>query len=81
MNSCPFREFKDIFGRPGKGIHAYRIFDTALVDYILSLLGAMLITYLDKYPVGDYYYICFSSRYVSPHLVWGQYGSRHVSRL
>jgi hypothetical protein len=51
MNSCPFREFKDMFGRPGKGIHSYRIFDTAIVDYVLSLLGAMLITYLTSVPL------------------------------
>ena len=51
MNACPFRQFRDIFGDPGKGIHAYRIFDTALVDYILSLLGAMLMTYLTAIPL------------------------------
>jgi hypothetical protein len=39
--SCPF---KDIFGKPGTGPHSYRIFDIAVVDTALTVLGAFLIS-------------------------------------
>ena len=35
--SCPF---KDIFGKPGEGAHSIRIFDIAVVDTLLTILGA-----------------------------------------
>ena len=37
--------YKDIFGRPGEGAHAYRIFDVAIVDVVLTIIGAFLITH------------------------------------
>ena len=40
--SCPF---KDIFGKPGEGVHSYRILGMAAVDWITTLLGAMLIAW------------------------------------
>ena len=48
---CIFSEYKDIFGEIGKGAHKYRFLDTALVDYILTILGAVLITYLTDIPL------------------------------
>lgn len=40
MSKCPF---KDIFGRPGTGVHSYRIFDVAVVDTVLTVLLALLL--------------------------------------
>lgn len=40
---CIFKQYKDIFGSPGTGPHSYRFLGTALVDYSLTILGAMLI--------------------------------------
>lgn len=40
--SCPF---KDIFGKPGEGVHSYRIFGMAAVDWITTILGAMLLAW------------------------------------
>ena len=37
---CPYRF---IFGKPGEGIHAYRIFDIAIVDVFMTLLGGILL--------------------------------------
>ena len=45
---CIFKEFKDILGQPGKGIHKIRIVNTPLVDYAASILLAILITYINN---------------------------------
>ncbi len=37
MNLC---KFKDIFGKPGTGVHKYRLFNIAIVDVIFTLIGA-----------------------------------------
>jgi hypothetical protein len=51
MDFCPFKQFRNILGTPGKGAHKYKLFNTAIVDYALSLLGAVLITYLTAVPL------------------------------
>jgi hypothetical protein len=35
--------YKDIFGRPGEGAHAYRIFDIAVVDVVATIIAAFLV--------------------------------------
>ncbi len=40
MNLC---KYKDIFGKPKEGVHSYRIFDIAIVDLLLTLIGGYLI--------------------------------------
>lgn len=39
---CPY---KDIFGKPGEGVHSYRVFDVAIVDVIFTVIGAAIIHY------------------------------------
>ena len=51
MTFCPFIKFNKIFGTPGKGVHSFRLLNTALVDYVLTLLGAILLTYLTNIPL------------------------------
>ena len=48
MSTC---SYKYLFGMPGQGVHKYRFLDTAIVDYIASILGAMLITKITKIPL------------------------------
>ena len=36
-------KYKDIFGPLRKGIHSYRIFNIAIIDILLTILGAYLI--------------------------------------
>ena len=48
---CIFSKYKDIFGEAGKGVHSYRFLNTALVDYLLTILGAILLTYLTDIPL------------------------------
>ena len=38
-------KYKDILGIPGKGLHQYRIFNIAIVDVLLTILAAFLISY------------------------------------
>lgn len=38
---CPY---KDIFGKPGTGVHAIRVFDVALVDVALTVIAAYYIS-------------------------------------
>lgn len=51
MNLCPFSKYRDAFGVPGKGAHRYRFLNTAIVDYILSIILASVITYYTKIPL------------------------------
>lgn len=44
---CPY---KYILGIPGKGIHSYRVFNIAIVDVIMTIIGAIVISYFTKWP-------------------------------
>lgn len=45
-----FGKHKDIFGRPGEGVHKHRFAGIAIVDYILTIVMAMIITNLTDIP-------------------------------
>ena len=36
-------QYKNILGKPGQGIHSYRIFNIAIVDVVLTIIGAYII--------------------------------------
>jgi hypothetical protein len=36
-------QYKDILGKPGKGIHSYKIFNISIVDVLLTIIGAYII--------------------------------------
>jgi hypothetical protein len=42
-------QYKDIFGKPNKGIHRYRIFNITIVDVLLTILLALFISYIFKF--------------------------------
>ena len=48
-----FCQFKDIFGKPFTGLHQYRIwignYDFAIIDIILTMIGAVIITYFTEW--------------------------------
>ena len=44
-------KYKDIFGKPKQGAHQYRFLGTAGVDYIFTIIGAMIITYFSGIPL------------------------------
>jgi len=51
MEFCPFRKFKNALGIPKKGVHAYRLINTAVVDYILTILIAITTSYITHIPL------------------------------
>ena len=43
-------QYKDLLGKVGEGIHSYRIYNIAIVDVLLTILGAFIIQlFLPKY--------------------------------
>ena len=46
MNLC---KYKNIFGTPGQGVHSYRIFNIAIVDVIMTIIAAYIISYIYKF--------------------------------
>jgi hypothetical protein len=45
MSLC---NYKNIFGEPKKGAHSYRIFDIAIVDVVLTIFVAYIISLIGK---------------------------------
>jgi hypothetical protein len=43
-----FCHYKNIFGEPGTGIHRYRIRGLAIADVLLTVIAALLFSYLTK---------------------------------
>jgi len=41
-------EYRHIFGKEKEGLHAYRFMDIAIVDVLLTFIGALLIAYYFK---------------------------------
>ena len=46
---CPY---KNALGIPGKGIHSYRIFNIAIMDVLMTVIGALVISYLSGWNFG-----------------------------
>jgi hypothetical protein len=38
-------KYKDALGVPNKGIHSYRLFGVAIVDVVMTFIGALIISY------------------------------------
>ena len=45
MSLC---KYKDLLGKPGQGIHSYRLFNVAIVDVVMTIIGAFVISYFMK---------------------------------
>ena len=39
-------KYKNMLGVPGKGIHSYRVGGIAIADVIMTIIGAIIISYL-----------------------------------
>lgn len=42
----PLCKYKEIGGKPGEGIHKYRLFNIAIVDVLMTILGGYLFAYI-----------------------------------
>jgi hypothetical protein len=51
MTVCPFKKYKDALGIVGKGVHKYRFLNTAIVDYILTILVALVLGAITGVPI------------------------------
>ena len=40
---CIFAKYKNIFGEPRKGVHSYRLFDFAIIDFIFTIIPIYII--------------------------------------
>jgi hypothetical protein len=66
---CIFAEYKDILGVPREGIHALRLYDFAVMDFLMTFIGACIIAYIFNMNVffvflylfilGEYLHILF----------------------
>ncbi len=56
-----FCKHKDIFGKPGKGVHKYRIMNIAIVDVLATILLAKAIQYyiIPTYDIWLILLVCF----------------------
>ena len=50
-----FCDLRDIFGEVGKGVHSIRIFNIAIVDVLLTILGAYILFLM--FPFIDFFTI------------------------
>ena len=51
MSFCPLSAFKNVLGEPGKGVHRWQYFNTAIVDFVLTLLAAAIISSITNVPL------------------------------
>ncbi len=42
-------QYKNILGKPKEGLHSYRIYNIAIVDVLLTILGAYIIHIATKF--------------------------------
>ena len=48
---CIFSNYKNALGKPNEGLHKYRFLNTAMVDYIMTIIGAIATTAIFKIPL------------------------------
>ena len=48
---CPFKQFKDVFGIPGQGVHRYRFLNAAIFDYLSTIVLSIIFSKVTKIPL------------------------------
>ena len=46
MSLC---KYKDALGKPNEGIHKYRIYNIAIADVVMTIIGALIISSIFKF--------------------------------
>lgn len=46
-----FKEYKNIFGKPGTGVHKLKFKGTSLFDYFATIALAFVVTYMSNIPL------------------------------
>ena len=47
---CPLKQFNDIFGLPGQGVHQYKLLNVIIIDNLMTIAAAIFITYYFDIP-------------------------------
>lgn len=61
MNLC---QYSNAFGVPGKGIHSYRIFGIALLEFIMIIVVAYFLYWLLHKKLGGSYWLYLLSLFI-----------------
>ena len=64
-----FKEYKNIFGKPGTGVHTLKFKGTSLFDYFATIVLAFVVTYMSNIPLVWSTIILFIIGIVSHYLV------------
>lgn len=64
-----FKAYKNIFGKPGTGVHKLKFKGTSLFDYFGTILLAFILTYMSNIPLVWSTIILFIIGIVSHYLV------------
>lgn len=71
-----FCKYKDSLGISGKGIHSYRVFDIAIIDLIMTIIGSYVIarifhlsflwTFITIFIIGEilHYIFCVPTTFI-----------------
>ena len=51
MSVCIFSKYRNFFGIPKEGVYRWQFLGVAIVDYLLTLAGAALTTYISQIPL------------------------------
>jgi uncharacterized membrane protein len=49
MTTYDLCKYKNIFGKPTEGAHSYRLFNLAIVDVVMTVLLAFVISYISNF--------------------------------
>jgi hypothetical protein len=50
-------KYKDIFGKPREGVHKYRFYGFAIVDVLMTVLVALIVSMIIKKSFDFYHFI------------------------
>jgi hypothetical protein len=52
-------KYKNIFGKPNEGVHQYRLFNIAIIDLLITIISAFLISYFFNYSTIKTFIVLF----------------------
>jgi len=47
---CIFKKYKDLFGKPGTGVHKYKILNINIVDNLVTIVGCVCLYFVSNIP-------------------------------
>ena len=47
---CPFKNYSNIFGEVGKGVHQHKFMSVIIIDNLLTIAGAVFLSYFTELP-------------------------------